>query len=816
MPFGKLPAPASYLLRVIACAIAIFAGGRVGLLLVIDPGFLPTFWPPAAIAIAALLLGGNRLWPGVLVGGTLIYRSLAFDLSGRLDLPAGSAVGLAIAAGLTVQALLGATLIRRHMGVDTIPSSPADIIRFLILAGPIASLIEPACGVAILGVAGIAQTGDLAIGWWSWWIGDLLAVAVLVPLMLMLSSRSRRPWRRKLFGVALPVTIAASITAAFFAYALYRERDGIRAEFSRGADRTTAQLAGSIDGHIEVLHSISSFFASSIEVDRKEFETFVDRAFERHQGLRALEWAPRVRYDDVGDWVEFAKWNGYGDLQISENDAQNKMQPVARRAEYFPVFYLEPFATNRIAYGFDLASESKRRAAMQRARDFDQAVATSRVNLVQTHDSGTIVFVPLYENGRPRQTLEQRRLHLSGYAVGVLNVKEIMELVGQTTGHTGIVIRLFDRSSRDADIEMYCSHKEPHAPPVEQGLPRYDLTGLQVTNPVVVAGRKWEMHFQPTRRYLASRRGWRAWLVGCGGFALTGLLGAFLFAASDYTSRIEETVASRTTELSRANEHLEREVLVRRRAEEALSSQAQELSRSNEELQRFAHVASHDLREPLRAVSGFCQLLKQQLQGKLDDNCQAYVQHILDGSKRMQSLLDGLLAYSRVNTHGQPLQEFSSQQAFDSALANLHVAVQESGAVVTHGQLPVVAADPPQLMQLFQNLIGNAIKYRGSEKPQVHVDAVRDKESWVFSVTDTGIGIDAKHRDRIFIILQRLHTRNEYEGTGIGLAVCKRIVDRHGGRIWVEPGPGEGSIFRFSLPDKTHATVKTNDASDER
>ncbi|MCA9248661.1 MAG: hypothetical protein KDA42_16160, partial [Planctomycetales bacterium] len=164
------------------------------------------------------------------------------------------------------------------------------------------------------------------------------------------------------------------------------------------------------------------------------------------------------------------------------------------------------------------------------------------------------------------------------------------------------------------------------------------------------------------------------------------------------------------------------------------------------------------------------------------------------------ALLDGLLAYSRVNTHGQAFQPFDSQQAFDSVLANLHVAIEESGAEVTHGTLPTVAADPTQLMQLLQNLVGNAIKYCRGRIPRIHVEAIRENEHWSFSVADNGIGIEAKHLDRIFVIFQRLHGRSEFEGTGLGLAVCKRIVERHGGRIWAQSTPGEGSTFFFTIP----------------
>ncbi len=243
-----------------------------------------------------------------------------------------------------------------------------------------------------------------------------------------------------------------------------------------------------------------------------------------------------------------------------------------------------------------------------------------------------------------------------------------------------------------------------------------------------------------------------------------------------------------------------RDVTEQKVAREIVAQQQKELERSNRDLEQFAYAASHDLQEPLRAISGYCQLLQRRYGDRLDAKAAGYVAETVHGARRMQALIEGLLAYSRVGRFGRPIVPASAQAALDQALVNLREAIAESDAEITHGHLPVVPADPLQLMQLFQNLIGNALKYREDRRPQVHVAAeLRDRE-WVFSVRDNGIGIEPRFRERIFIIFQRLHTRLEYPGTGIGLAICKRIVERHGGRIWVDSEPGQGSTFFFSLP----------------
>jgi PAS domain S-box-containing protein len=238
----------------------------------------------------------------------------------------------------------------------------------------------------------------------------------------------------------------------------------------------------------------------------------------------------------------------------------------------------------------------------------------------------------------------------------------------------------------------------------------------------------------------------------------------------------------------------------RKRAEADVGEKAKELARSNQELEQFAYVASHDLQEPLRMVTSYVQLLEQRYRGKLDKDANDFIEFAVDGATRMHTLINDLLTYSRVGTHGKSLGSTDSEKILYLSLNNLKMVVEESGANVTHGALPPVMADPSQLQQLFQNLIGNAIKFRGEEVPRVHVSANPNGNRWVFSVRDNGIGIDPEFKERIFVIFQRLHGRGKYPGTGIGLAVCKKIVERHRGNIWVESMLGKGATFYFTLP----------------
>jgi PAS domain S-box-containing protein len=246
-----------------------------------------------------------------------------------------------------------------------------------------------------------------------------------------------------------------------------------------------------------------------------------------------------------------------------------------------------------------------------------------------------------------------------------------------------------------------------------------------------------------------------------------------------------------------------RNISVRRAAEEYLLQNVAELNRSNEELGQFAYIASHDLQEPLRMVTSYTQLLARRYEGQLDADADDFIAFAVEGAIRMQRLIEDLLAFSRVATTGDELVETSSEFALEQALQNLQWAIKDSGAVITQGPMPIVIADGMQLVQLFQNLIGNAIKYRDAGAPKINISATSEgQRGWSFAVQDNGIGIDPMFFDRIFGVFQRLHKRDEFSGTGIGLAICKKIVERHGGELSVQSQLGQGSTFSFSLPGR--------------
>ena len=327
------------------------------------------------------------------------------------------------------------------------------------------------------------------------------------------------------------------------------------------------------------------------------------------------------------------------------------------------------------------------------------------------------------------------------------------------------------------------------------GYAREELLGQPIE--ILVPERFRQQHVRDRERYTAAPR--------------TRPMGAGLALAARRKDGSEFPVEISLSPLA-ANGELQimsivRDVTDRRRAEdelrrtaERLAQQTAELERSNAELQQFAYVASHDLQEPLRMVASYTQLLARRYGDKLDDDAREFIDFAVDGARRMRALINDLLAYSRVGTRGAEFAPTDCNAVVDQVIADLGAAIEDERAGVTRGDLPTVLADAMQLQQLFQNLIANAIKFHGERRPRVAIAAERRGDAWLFSVRDNGIGIDPEYADRIFVIFQRLHSRAEYPGTGIGLAICKKIVERHGGRIWMESAPGQGTTFYFTLP----------------
>lgn len=312
------------IIPVLAVATAYYITGRLSLLLAIPPGYATAVWPPAGIALAGVLVCGIRVWPGIVLGSLLINIWTSFDTTSVVAVLMSVALATSIGAGAALQALVGAFLVRRRVGYPTALEQGKEVSTFLLLGGPVSCLISATVGVATLLLGGVIPWAMTLFSWWTWWIGDTVGVLIVTPLMLTWTAEPRQIWCRRRLTVAVPLGMTLALSVVFFAYTSALERDHLRLSFERRASTLVHTLQNRLDGYLDVLFGIERFYASSREVDRQEFRTFVQNAFSRNAGLQALSWNPLVLDVERSAYEEAARRDGYTDFQITERNAQGQ------------------------------------------------------------------------------------------------------------------------------------------------------------------------------------------------------------------------------------------------------------------------------------------------------------------------------------------------------------------------------------------------------------------------------------------------------------------------------------------------------------
>jgi signal transduction histidine kinase/sensor domain CHASE-containing protein len=575
--------------------------------------------------------------------------------------------------------------------------------------------------------------------------------------------------RRAAARFVLPVIILAAGLVGHFVLGAEADRREHQRVDDR-AERVAAALKARVNAYGGVLYGVRGLFGASSHVTATEFHlSHESRAVEeRYPGVKVVGYADLLERGEVARRVRQVR----REVRRSGLDYPRFMinpRPSRRTRRVAPITYLEPQATNEPAFGLDFLSEPQRRTALERALATGKPAATGPVRLIQepADQRGFLLMLGVWNRHR-RAT----GVAYAGFRMG--------DLVG----------RVVPTDERPAALEVYdLGPTSRRALPIDRAVPMYDSDATRdVRQPhdagfgshtirFDVMGRHWAVFYAPDRS-LAPDGALLTWLPLAIAALLAGLA-AWMLGASLRTERRAVALAERMTQ--------------------SLRDSQTELARSNAELERFAYVASHDLREPLRTITGFLGLLSRRHRDRLDDEGREFIDLAVAGAKRMDCLIAELLEYSRTGRGDTPSEPTELDAAWSVAVRNLSAAIAETGAEVTAGPLPVVMADRGEMVQVLQNLLGNAIKYHGEGRPRVHAEAFRRGDRWEISVSDDGPGIDPRHHDRIFVLLQRLHRHDEVEGTGMGLAICKKIVEHHGGRIWVDSAEGEGARFTFTL-----------------
>ena len=530
-------APRSPLLQGLWLAVAYYVAARLALLLAIPPGYATAVWPAAGVALAGILVFGYRVWPGILLGAFFLDYPTALLASGADTAPKVVALAAAMAGGASLQAVVGAWLIRRFSSYPLAFGRELEIVRFLALGGAVACLVNASISVALLWLAGGMDTQDVAFGWLTWWVGDTIGVLVFMPLFLVWVAPPDRLSRRQKVFISVPVGILLVAVTWLFVQASALEQHRIRVEYERRADAVAQSLVLRLASYTEVVHEVGNFVAASRQLDSRQFRSFTADALRRYPGLHALSWNPLVKQIDRVTFEATA-------VPIVEMDARGDLVPASRRPEYAPVTYIEPLPSNRSALGFDVASEPARHAALQQARRSGSPVATGVVDLVQESPgrSGIIIYQPVYWSQEDATAAPA----LHGYVAAVFLIDAMMAPFLQREDMQGMHLRLYDTAAPGDRRLMYRS--DAPVPGSD------DLPGIAVrTETILVAARRWQLTFFLEPDVLARNRSWLAWCMLAVGMLFTALSSIFLLMAVGRRVAVESEVLLRTAELESSN-----------------------------------------------------------------------------------------------------------------------------------------------------------------------------------------------------------------------------------------------------------------------
>lgn len=588
-----------------------------------------------------------------------------------------------------------------------------------------------------------------------------------MPVSATHPARSARRWLAPMATLAtgLLVTAGVSIMARSLVQTIETQR------FEQQSIAIETAILDRMADYQQVLRGAQGLLASGLPVDRTAFRRYVAalQLNEHYPGIQGVGYAVMLHPAELAAYEASIRTQGFADF---------KVHPAGEREIYSAIEFLEPFDwRNRRAFGYDMYAQSVRREAMQRAIDTGAAALSGRVVLVQETEqdtqAGFLMYLPVYRGGQDPGDSEARRERISGFAYSPFRAADLMR--GIVGSDPPVEFRLYDGVDSTQENELFRSAADDQA-----------VGGYQAVRLIDIAGRTWRLELQSSSQFQTTVERWLIHWVAAIGALLSLLL-----------ARVVDTQANARFRAQRLAEAMTRDL---RRSEREKSAINNELARSNEDLEQFAHVASHDLQTPLRTVASYTQLLLRRLGDNADTEVQEFGAFIIGGVHRMQALIQDLLEFARLDGQALERSDVNLESLAREAVLDLEAEILEAQVQVKIGELPTVKADAGQLRRVLVNLISNAVKYRDEQAPRIQISGQRDENRWIIEVRDNGIGVPKAEASRLFKMFARLHDQSRYPGTGMGLAICKRIITEHGGEIWIEPNPGGGSRFRFSLP----------------
>ena len=755
--------------------------GYISLRLAISPGYATAIFPSAGIALAALLIWGKQLWPGVFLGSALL--NISIDLEQSDFSLAGVGVAFSIATGATLQTVSGRWLIHRHIRQPITLAEEWEIIRFMLLAGPIACAINASIGVASLYFAQIITLSEVLFSWFTWWVGDSIGVLIAIPLMFIAFAKPRQLWKGRIRVVTLPLLAMLTANIVLFTYVNRLESERIQFDFKEISVYTHENLLASFASYLDSVASIERFYSSSVDVSREEFHTFVANDLIKKPGINGLSWNPIITNEQRVNFEKTVIADGFSEFKITERSNKGQLVAASPRDDYIVVNYIEPYEVNKKAMGFDVASNPTRKKALNEARDTASPIVTGRITLVQEsgEQAGILLFHPIFSG--PHETTEERRRNLKGYAVGVFRVGDIVDTVLASQYRDKLIVGIYDESST-LDKSLY----GPADPS------KYTDALFSFNEIIEIGGRKWSVYFWPSPGYLVSHSAWQAWAVIFAGLLFTCISAVFLLAMTGRSYYLDREVKARTKDLE-ANQNKLIQI------NKTLESSNIQLERTNEELDQYAFVASHDLKSPLQAIKQLSGWIEEDCKDILPENTRRHLTTLKERTHRMEKLLSDLLMFSRISRDEYEIENVDLQKVVEKAF--IFNAVPDCYTLETRQCDTVIALPRIPLELTLRNLISNAVKHHDKPYGAIIVEYSRQPDMHIVRVTDDGPGIPPNLKDKAIEMFQTLKSRDEVEGSGLGLSVVKKAVERFNGMMKIMSDGVRGTTIELSWPKMT-------------
>jgi len=847
----------SWCALVAGLAAVYFAAAKLGLKLAFLHSSATAVWPPSGIALAAfLLLGYRRVWPGIWLGAffvNLVVLQEKFEADPTSLRALATAAGIAV--GNTLEGLTGAYLVIRFAKGLQVFSRLQDILKYALLAAVVSTAVSATFGVTSLYLGRYPEQHLFRFGgtWFTWWVGDAGGDLIVTPLLLLWYLNGRVRWSRaQLVEIALVLVVLIVVGLAVFGGAFQNYPVAylcfpalLWTAYRLGTRETATAIVlfsgiaiwGTLSGQgpyalgdpnqslllLQSFSGVAVVLALDLSAEASEHRR-IEEALRLEKEFREREENFRVLAETVGDGIVSA--DGHGHLLFFNRAAEQMFGYAASELIGQPLTFLMP----------ERFHEAHRRGLERYLVTGEARLIGTRIELAGRRKDGSEFplelalgswkvreahyFTGILRDISARKSAEEalrqmheeldaahkelRSAHDASRLANVeleLRVQERTEAL--TKANAALESEVADRKRAEEQFRLAVEWA-PNAMVMVDAKGRIVLLNAQTEK--VFGYRREELQGQAVEILIPERFRSQHPADRAGFFADPHArpmgIGRDLYGLHKDGTEFPVEIGLNPIQTEGGVRILSSiiDITERKRAERDLARRAEELARSNAELEQFAYVSSHDLQEPLRMVTSFVQLLERKYKGKLDPDADGYIHYIVDGAKRMQGMIKDLLSLARVGSPVNDSRLVNCQEVLDTVLLNLKRAIEESGARITSDDLPTVRGDATQITLLLQNLVGNSLKFRGPEAPCVKISARAEDGHWLFSIHDNGIGVEPQFQARIFQVFQRVHDRDNYPGSGIGLAIAKKIVERHGGRIWVESEKDKGAIFRFTLP----------------